>query len=66
MLDKYCEKLYIKSAFVLLKSSNSKQAKILTIKYGLLAQLVEHKTFNLGVPGSCPGQATRDTICGSI
>ncbi len=27
--------------------------------FGLLAQLVEHKTFNLGVPGSSPGQATR-------
>jgi len=24
-------------------------------KYGLLAQLVEHMTFNHGVPGSIPG-----------
>ena len=59
MLDKYCEKVYIKSAFVLWKVGSPKQVKILTIKYGLLAQLVEHKTFNLGVPGSSPGQATK-------
>ena len=31
--------------------------------FGPLAQLVEHKTFNLGVPGSSPGWATKDTIC---
>ena len=32
--------------------------KVLTIKrqkYGSLAQLVEHMTFNHGVPGSSPG-----------
>ena len=28
--------------------------------FGPLAQLVEHKTFNLGVPGSSPGQATKE------
>ena len=34
--------------------------------FGPLAQLVEHKTFNLGVPGSSPGWATKDTICCGI
>ena len=34
--------------------------------FGPLAQLVEHKTFNLGVPGSSPGWATKDTICSGI
>ena len=28
-------------------------------KYGSLAQLVEHMTFNHGVPGSSPGGATK-------
>ena len=34
--------------------------------FGPLAQLVEHKTFNLGVPGSSPGWATKDKICCGI
>ena len=35
--------------------------------YGWIAQLVEHETENLGVPGSIPGPATicRDSTAGS-
>ncbi len=34
--------------------------------FGPLAQLVEHKTFNLGVPGSSPGWATKDIIYSGV
>ena len=42
--------------FVLTKTKKMSIFKM----FGPLAQLVEHKTFNLGVPGSSPGQATKE------
>ena len=48
--------------FVLTKTKKMSIFKM----FGPLAQLVEHKTFNLGVPGSSPGWATKDTICSGI
>ena len=48
--------------FVLTKTKKMSIFKM----FGPLAQLVEHKTFNLGVPGSSPGWATKDTICCGI
>jgi hypothetical protein len=36
---------------------------VLSTRYGPLAQLVEHLTFNQGVPGSSPGWLTRQKHC---
>ncbi len=44
--------------FLKLESLEIMQGKLIKL-YGLLAQPVEHLTFNQGVPGSNPGQATK-------